>query len=146
MRRNRAGLLGIEFHPTEPPGGSAVLMFSHGGALRPNRMLECELADLGPDDSGTGDVGEGAEIVGTGRLSDGPSNLSPLFAGRSEPKRSEGSGEGPGIACAHRNLSGPTMKRPFNRSPGLRLIECLALTRNRIWRIDPTSPRKERER
>src|SRR6201995_5586672 len=27
-------LLGIEFHPTEPPGGSAVLMFSHGGALR----------------------------------------------------------------------------------------------------------------
>ncbi len=27
-------LLGIEFHPGEAPGGSAVLMFSRGGALR----------------------------------------------------------------------------------------------------------------
>src|SRR3981189_1100712 len=25
-------LLGIEFHPEEAPGGSAVLLFSHGGA------------------------------------------------------------------------------------------------------------------
>ena len=58
-------LLGIEFHPGEPPGGSAVLMFSHGGALRLDvECLECELADLGVDDLGAGDVGEGAEPSG----------------------------------------------------------------------------------
>ena len=58
-------LLGIEFHPAEPPGGSAVLMFSHGGALRLDvECLECELADLGPDDLGAGDAGEGAESSG----------------------------------------------------------------------------------
>ena len=46
-------LLGIEFHPGEPPGGSAVLMFSQGGALRLDvECLECELADLGADDLG----------------------------------------------------------------------------------------------
>src|SRR5215213_8615924 len=51
-------LLGIVFHPGEPPGGSAVLMFSRGGALRLDvECLECELADLGPD----ADAGEGAE-------------------------------------------------------------------------------------
>jgi Protein of unknown function (DUF2948) len=55
-------LLGIEFHPGAAPGGSAVLMFSHGGALRLDvECLECELADLGPDDLGTG---EGAESSG----------------------------------------------------------------------------------
>src|SRR5205814_9121013 len=27
-------LVGIEFHPGEAPGGSALLLFSHGGALR----------------------------------------------------------------------------------------------------------------
>jgi hypothetical protein len=55
-------LLGIEFHPGQPPGGSAVLMFSHGGALRLDvECLECELADLGPDDLG---AGEGAESSG----------------------------------------------------------------------------------
>src|SRR3954447_17753625 len=27
-------LVGIEFHPDEPPGGSAMLLFSHGRALR----------------------------------------------------------------------------------------------------------------
>jgi hypothetical protein len=44
-------LLGIEFHPSDPPGGSAVLMFSSGAALRLDvECLECELADLGPDD------------------------------------------------------------------------------------------------
>jgi len=60
-------LLGIEFHPGEPPGGSAVLMFSHGGALRLDvECLECELADLGPDDLGTADTGEGAESSGLG--------------------------------------------------------------------------------
>jgi hypothetical protein len=60
-------LLGIEFHPGEPPGGSAVLMFSHGGALRLDvECLECELTDLGPDEFGTGDFGEGAEPPGWG--------------------------------------------------------------------------------
>jgi Protein of unknown function (DUF2948) len=58
-------LLGIEFHPGEAPGGSAVLMFSHGGALRLDvECLECELADLGADDLGTSDLGEGAERSG----------------------------------------------------------------------------------
>ena len=43
-------LLGIEFHPGEAPGGSAVLMFADGGALRLDvECLEVELADLGPD-------------------------------------------------------------------------------------------------
>jgi hypothetical protein len=52
-------MLGIEFHPTEPPGGNAVMMFANGGALRLDlECLECELADLGPDDLGTSDLGE----------------------------------------------------------------------------------------
>ena len=43
-------LLGIEFHPAEAPGGSAVLLFADGGALRLDvECLEVELADLGPD-------------------------------------------------------------------------------------------------
>ena len=47
-------LLGIEFHPAEAPGGSAVLIFANGGALRLDvECLEVELADLGPDDLGT---------------------------------------------------------------------------------------------
>ncbi len=50
-------LIGIEFHPAEPPGGSALLLFSHGGALRLDvECLECELTDLGEDDLGTSDV------------------------------------------------------------------------------------------
>ncbi len=58
-------LLGIEFHSGAPPGGSAVLMFSHGGALRLDlECLECELTDLGPDDLGISDLGEGAEPSG----------------------------------------------------------------------------------
>ena len=58
-------LLGIEFHPGEAPGGSAVLMFSQGGALRLDvECLECELADLGADDLGTSDLGEDAEPSG----------------------------------------------------------------------------------
>jgi hypothetical protein len=61
-------LLGIEFHAgSEPPGGSAVLMFGHGGALRLDlECLECELADLGADELGTGDLGAGAEPSGWG--------------------------------------------------------------------------------
>ncbi len=56
-------LVGIEFHPAEPPGGSALLLFSHGGVLRLDiECLECELTDLGGDDLGTGDIG--AESTG----------------------------------------------------------------------------------
>ena len=58
-------LVGIEFHPAEPPGGSALLLFNHGGALRLDvECLECELTDLGGDDLGTSDVD--AESSGLG--------------------------------------------------------------------------------
>ena len=58
-------LLGIEFYPAEAPGGSAVLLFAQGGALRLDvECLECELTDLGTDDLGAGDIGEGAEPSG----------------------------------------------------------------------------------
>lgn len=58
-------LLGIEFHPGEPPAGSAVLLFSQGGALRLDvECLECELTDLGTDDLGTSGLGAGAEPSG----------------------------------------------------------------------------------
>jgi DUF2948 family protein len=51
-------LVGIEFCPGHEPGGSALLMFSHGGALRLDvECLECELTDLGPDDLGAAEVG-----------------------------------------------------------------------------------------
>src|SRR4051812_47995726 len=51
-------LVGIEFHPGEAPGGSALLLFSHGGALRLDlECLECELTDLGPDELGTSSAG-----------------------------------------------------------------------------------------
>jgi hypothetical protein len=60
-------LLGIEFHASEAPSGSAVLMFTHGGALRLDvECLECELTDLGADDLGTSDSGEGVESSGRG--------------------------------------------------------------------------------
>jgi hypothetical protein len=50
-------LVGIEFHPGEPPGGSALLLFSQGGVLRLDvECLECELTDLGADDRGTSDI------------------------------------------------------------------------------------------
>ncbi len=53
-------LLGIEFHESEAPGGSALLMFADGGALRLDvECLECELTDLGPEDLGAGDAAEG---------------------------------------------------------------------------------------
>ena len=55
-------LVGIEFHPGEAPGGSALLLFAHGGALRLDvECLECELTDLGGDDLGTDDLAEGAQ-------------------------------------------------------------------------------------
>ena len=60
-------LVGIEFHPGEAPGGSAVLMFSRGEALRLDvECLECELSDLGGDDHGASDPGEGARPPGSG--------------------------------------------------------------------------------
>ena len=60
-------LLGIEFHPGESPGGSAVLLFAQGGALRLDvECLECELTDLGEGDLGEGDLDEGAETSGLG--------------------------------------------------------------------------------
>ena len=44
-------LVGIEFHPTEAPGGSALLIFAQGGALRLDlECLECELTDLGSEE------------------------------------------------------------------------------------------------
>ena len=50
-------LVGIEFHSGEPPGGSALLLFNHGGALRLDvECLECELTDLGDDDLGTSEI------------------------------------------------------------------------------------------
>ncbi|HEY5129760.1 MAG TPA: DUF2948 family protein [Bradyrhizobium sp.] len=58
-------LLGIEFYPGNAPSGSAVLLFSQGGLLRLDvECLECELTDLGADDLGTSDPGEGAEPPG----------------------------------------------------------------------------------
>jgi hypothetical protein len=61
-------LIGIEFHPGEEPGGSALLLFSHGGALRLDvECLECELTDLGPDILGAGDAGEDDGLVGDGK-------------------------------------------------------------------------------
>jgi hypothetical protein len=54
-------LVGIEFCPGQAPGGCALLLFSHGGALRLDvECLECELTDLGPDDLGTAGVRQGA--------------------------------------------------------------------------------------
>ena len=61
----RLELVGIEFHADEAPSGSAVLLFSHGGALRLDvECLECELTDLGTDDLGTSNVEEGDESSG----------------------------------------------------------------------------------
>src|SRR5882724_8462190 len=58
-------LVGIEFHPGEAPGGSAVLMFSRGEALRLDvECLQCELSDLGEDDLGAADPPEGAQPPG----------------------------------------------------------------------------------
>ena len=60
-------LVGIEFHPKEAPGGSALLLFGRGGVLRLDvECLECQLTDLGADDLGTGDLDEGAESSGLG--------------------------------------------------------------------------------
>jgi DUF2948 family protein len=50
-------LVGIEFHETDTPGGSAMLLFADGAALRLDvECLECELTDLGPEDLGAADM------------------------------------------------------------------------------------------
>jgi hypothetical protein len=55
---SRLELIGIEFHPGDDPGGSAMLLFSGGKALRLDvECLECELTDLGADDLGTAEDG-----------------------------------------------------------------------------------------
>ena len=55
-------LIGIEFIPGDSPSGSALLLFSGGGALRLElECLECELADLGLDADA---VGEAAPPLG----------------------------------------------------------------------------------
>ena len=55
-------LVGIEFHEAEAPGGSALLLFAEGAALRLDvECLECELTDLGTDD-----LGEDTESPGLG--------------------------------------------------------------------------------
>jgi hypothetical protein len=44
-------LIGIEFHQSEAPGGVALLLYSSGAALRLEvECIECELADLDPDE------------------------------------------------------------------------------------------------
>ena len=46
-------MLGIEFNESDAPGGNALLLFDGRGALRLDvECLECELADLGPDELG----------------------------------------------------------------------------------------------
>jgi hypothetical protein len=53
-------LVGIEFHVQDAPGGSALLLFAQGGAIRLDvECLECELTDLGADQLGTGLEAEG---------------------------------------------------------------------------------------
>jgi len=53
-------LVGIEFHGQDAPGGSALLLFAQGGAIRLDvECLECELTDLGADQLGTGLEAEG---------------------------------------------------------------------------------------
>jgi hypothetical protein len=48
-------LVGIEFAPGDPPGGSALLLFAGGGALKLElECLECELADLDGDGEAPG--------------------------------------------------------------------------------------------
>jgi hypothetical protein len=57
-------LVGIEFNAGEAPGGSALVLFADGGALRLDvECLECELADLGPDDLGAEDSDDPADPV-----------------------------------------------------------------------------------
>lgn len=54
-------LIGIDFHPGEAPGGTALLMFRQGAAVRLDlECLECSLTDLGtaPLDDQPGEDGD----------------------------------------------------------------------------------------
>jgi len=56
--RDRAGPRRYRVLPGRGPGGSAILLFAHDGALRLDvECLECELTDLGTDDLGEGGGG-----------------------------------------------------------------------------------------
>jgi hypothetical protein len=56
-------LLGLEFHPTDAPGGNVLLLFASGGALRLDvECLECELADLACDVLGDDTSGEERQV------------------------------------------------------------------------------------
>ena len=60
-------LVGIEFHPKDAPGGSALLLFDRGGVLRLDiECLECGLTDLGTDDLGASGLDQDADSPGTG--------------------------------------------------------------------------------
>ncbi len=60
-------LVGIEFHPGEAPGGSALLLFGRGEVLRLDvECLECGLTDLDTDDLGTSGLDEDAKPSETG--------------------------------------------------------------------------------
>jgi len=51
-------LIGIEFHPGEPPSGCAQLLFAEGKVLRLEvECLECQLTDLDAIGLGTGKTG-----------------------------------------------------------------------------------------
>ena len=53
-------LIGIEFHPKEPPSGCAQLLFAEGKLVRLEvECLECELTDLGANDPRTDKTGGG---------------------------------------------------------------------------------------
>ncbi len=53
--------LAVEFHPGKKPPAAPSLLFANGGVLRLEvECLECELADLGPDNLDT-DLGGGAQ-------------------------------------------------------------------------------------
>src|SRR5262249_30282058 len=55
----RFDLIGIEFHEREGAGGSGLLLFAQGAALRLDvECVECELTDLGREDLGAADVDE----------------------------------------------------------------------------------------
>ncbi len=60
-------LFGLEFHPDKAPGGSVVLMFADGAALRLDvECIECELADIGEDALGDDALEAGGGEGGAG--------------------------------------------------------------------------------
>jgi DUF2948 family protein len=81
-------LVGIEFCPGEAPGGSALLLFAQGGALRLDvECLECELTDLGEEDHSCSRH-SGAVRADRARNPEIPGSVASL------PPRNDGSGKG----------------------------------------------------